>query len=102
MKATDILSRPRLLFLAIFIWLLVTFHVQDVFAKTILVFAPHPDDEALMGAGIIKTALTNGDTVKVVVVCNGDVNGTSLLRAAFAICTAKQSRKTRFLFRALK
>jgi LmbE family N-acetylglucosaminyl deacetylase len=40
--------------------------------KTILIFAPHPDDEALCCAGIISAAKTRGDTVKVVVVTNGD------------------------------
>jgi membrane protein DedA with SNARE-associated domain len=78
MNATFFLPRPRLLFLAVFIWLLLTFHVQDFFAKAILVFAPHPDDEALMAAGIITTALTNGDNVKVVVMTNGNVNGASV------------------------
>lgn len=45
--------------------------------KTILIFAPHPDDEALCCAGVINAARANGDTVKVVVVTNGDAAGTS-------------------------
>ena len=40
--------------------------------KTVLVVAPHPDDEALCCSGIIYSALQQGDTVKVVVVTNGD------------------------------
>ncbi|MGA9544730.1 MAG: PIG-L family deacetylase, partial [Candidatus Sulfotelmatobacter sp.] len=40
--------------------------------KRILVFAPHPDDEALMASGVIYSALQNGDTVNVVVMTNGD------------------------------
>ncbi len=43
--------------------------------KTILIFAPHPDDEALCCAGVISAARANGDTVKVVVVTNGDAVG---------------------------
>jgi LmbE family N-acetylglucosaminyl deacetylase len=44
-------------------------------ARTILVFAPHPDDEALIAAGRIRANLAPGNTVKVVVVTNGDVGG---------------------------
>jgi LmbE family N-acetylglucosaminyl deacetylase len=40
--------------------------------KTVVIVAPHPDDEALCCAGIIYSALQQGDTVKVVVVTNGD------------------------------
>jgi LmbE family N-acetylglucosaminyl deacetylase len=40
--------------------------------KTIMVIAPHPDDEALCCSGIIYAAKQAGDTVKVVVVTNGD------------------------------
>ena len=43
--------------------------------KTIIVFAPHPDDEALIAAGRVRAGLTSGATVKVVVVTNGDVGG---------------------------
>src|SRR5712691_4228865 len=41
-------------------------------AKTLMIFAPHPDDEALMASGIMYSALSRGDTVKVVVMTNGD------------------------------
>jgi len=41
-------------------------------AKTRIIFAPHPDDEALMASGIIYSALSKGDVVKVVVMTNGD------------------------------
>jgi LmbE family N-acetylglucosaminyl deacetylase len=40
--------------------------------KKILVIAPHPDDETLAAGGVIQQALSAGDTVKVVVVTNGD------------------------------
>ena len=43
--------------------------------RSIVVFAPHPDDEALMSSGIISKALANGDTVTVIVVTNGDYYG---------------------------
>jgi LmbE family N-acetylglucosaminyl deacetylase len=44
-------------------------------AKTILFIAPHPDDEALVSAGRIREAVVAGDTVKIVVVTNGDFGG---------------------------
>jgi LmbE family N-acetylglucosaminyl deacetylase len=43
-----------------------------------MVFGPHPDDEALIASGIVRAAIARGDTVKVVVVTNGDVNGTAV------------------------
>lgn len=45
--------------------------------KTVVVFAPHPDDEALCCAGIISAAKAAGNTVKIVVVTNGDYYGYS-------------------------
>src|SRR5438874_10825288 len=45
---------------------------QFAAAKTILVFVAHPDDEALIAAGRRRTAVLTGDTVKIVVVTNGD------------------------------
>jgi LmbE family N-acetylglucosaminyl deacetylase len=50
-------------------------HVPEAGAKTILIAAGHPDDEALLTAGVIRTALQAGDTVKVVVFTNGDFSG---------------------------
>ncbi len=38
----------------------------------VLVFAPHPDDEALCCGGIIQQALARGEPVHVVLVTNGD------------------------------
>ena len=49
---------------------------------SIMVIAAHPDDETLMGAGVIKRSLDRGDSVKVVVVTNGDYNGNGLGREA--------------------
>lgn len=40
--------------------------------KTIMVIAPHPDDEALCCSGVIYSNLQAGNTVIVVVVTNGD------------------------------
>jgi LmbE family N-acetylglucosaminyl deacetylase len=45
--------------------------VQDV-TERVLVFAPHPDDEALGCAGVLRRALNNGDEVRVVVATCGD------------------------------
>jgi LmbE family N-acetylglucosaminyl deacetylase len=41
-------------------------------AANIVVFAPHPDDEALIASGIVNRAKANGDLVKVVLATNGD------------------------------
>src|SRR5882672_9080093 len=48
---------------------------QFAAAKTILVFAPHPDDETLVAGGRIRAAVLAGDTVKIVVVTAGDSAG---------------------------
>ena len=45
--------------------------------KTVVVFAPHPDDEGLCCSGVIYSAKAQGNTVKVVVVTNGDYYGLS-------------------------
>jgi len=42
--------------------------------ERIMVFAPHPDDEALACAGIIRRALDRGDEVRVVLITCGDAN----------------------------
>jgi LmbE family N-acetylglucosaminyl deacetylase len=47
-------------------------------ARTIVVVAPHPDDEALCCSGVIYSAVQRGDTVYVVVMTNGDFAGTSV------------------------
>jgi LmbE family N-acetylglucosaminyl deacetylase len=47
-------------------------------ARSILVVAPHPDDETLIAAGVIRQAVEAGDTVTVVVVTNGDRRGTAV------------------------
>lgn len=40
----------------------------------ILIFAPHPDDEALATAGVLQRAVAAGATVRVVFATNGDNN----------------------------
>ena len=45
---------------------------------TILIVAPHPDDDLLYAAGVAATARANGQTVKVVYMTNGDLAGISL------------------------
>lgn len=76
-KGTNMpISINRLLLLTLILFIVVeSFSVAS--AKTVMVFAPHPDDEVLMTAGVIRNALQNGDTVKVVVVTNGDYTGVS-------------------------
>src|SRR6266581_4593235 len=55
-----------------FILLLQIVFTSATYAKTLIIFAPHPDDEALMASGIMYSALSKGDVVKVVVMTNGD------------------------------
>ena len=43
--------------------------------ERVLVIGPHPDDEAVLGAGIIRRALLEGADVHVAVVTNGDCDG---------------------------
>jgi VCBS repeat-containing protein len=43
----------------------------------ILVIAPHPDDDIITSAGVIKHATSQGQPVTVVFVTNGDIDGTS-------------------------
>jgi LmbE family N-acetylglucosaminyl deacetylase len=65
----------RLAFVALLLILCGTaFRPQPAFAqaKTILVIAPHPDDEALCCSGVIYANKLAGNTVKVAVVTNGD------------------------------
>jgi LmbE family N-acetylglucosaminyl deacetylase len=42
---------------------------------SIVVFAPHPDDETLIAGGIIQTAVANHIPIKIVVITNGDILG---------------------------
>jgi LmbE family N-acetylglucosaminyl deacetylase len=60
-------------------------------AKTVLIFGPHPDDEILIAAGRIHAGVASGDTVKVVVVTNGDFSGldTGLLREGESVAAAQ-------------
>ena len=47
----------------------ITLNVQS---SPLLIVAPHPDDEALMASGVIANAVAKGESVKVVIVTNGD------------------------------
>ena len=49
--------------------------------------SPHPDDDLLIAAGVIHRAVANGDSVKVVYMTNGDINGSAegYLRQAEAV-----------------
>src|SRR5260370_7790223 len=58
-----------------FILLLQIVFTSATYAKTLIIFAPHPDDEALMASGIMYSALARGDTVKGVLMTNGDAGG---------------------------
>jgi LmbE family N-acetylglucosaminyl deacetylase len=58
---------------------------SEVFAesipKKVLIVAPHQDDETLGCAGIIETAVKNGDDVRLLFVTNGDGMNDSFYRA---------------------
>ena len=45
--------------------------------RTVLIVAPHPDDDILYGAGVAANALAAGDIVKIVYMTNGDLQGTA-------------------------
>jgi N-acetyl-1-D-myo-inositol-2-amino-2-deoxy-alpha-D-glucopyranoside deacetylase len=45
--------------------------------ERIMIFAPHPDDEALSSPGLVRKALSQGDKVKVVLFTCGDANASS-------------------------
>lgn len=64
---------------------------QALSPKTIMVFAPHPDDEVLTSGGRIRAAVNEGHNVKIVVVTNGDVGGTQsgYLREAESVAAAE-------------
>src|SRR6185295_7529962 len=64
--------------IAVFSVLGVTLAFGRATAKNIMIFAPHPDDEALMTAGIIADGISRADTVTVVVMTNGDFRGVSM------------------------
>lgn len=51
---------------------LVTMLVSSRASAQVMIFAPHPDDEALATSGVIYQARQAGKTVKVVVATNGD------------------------------
>src|SRR5690348_15493192 len=71
-RVPRILGILRIAALPVLVFLIFPFTTA---AKTLMIFAPHPDDEALMGSGIMYSALSRGDTVKVVVMTNGDAGG---------------------------
>lgn len=50
--------------------------------ETVLIVAPHEDDEVLMVTGVIVEALQQGDTVKVAIVTDGAAHGDYDVRAA--------------------
>jgi len=64
--------------------------VNDKVPRSILVIGPHQDDESLVAAGITRAAVLAGDTVHIVLVTNGDVNGTTegLAREAESVAAA--------------
>ena len=48
--------------------------------ERILIVAPHPDDEALGCAGVIRQAVNNGDEVKIIIVFDGAAHGNARVR----------------------
>jgi len=80
----------------VFLWmvavlLLATATPAGAIGKTVLVIGPHEDDEVLLAAGRIRSAVLAGDRVKVVLVTNGDSSGTAvgLARQAESVAAAE-------------
>jgi LmbE family N-acetylglucosaminyl deacetylase len=46
-------------------------------AQGVMVVAPHPDDDVIMAAGVVRSAVLRGEPVNIVYVTNGDYAGTS-------------------------
>jgi LmbE family N-acetylglucosaminyl deacetylase len=63
---------PVRVFASLALFVISVLYADLSLARTIVVFAPHPDDEALLASGVIYDAQLRGDTVKVVVATNGD------------------------------
>lgn len=57
--------------------------------KTVMMFAPHEDDEINIYGGIIEQYVKNGSDVKIVFYTNGDVYGLGKLRIKEALDVAK-------------
>ena len=72
----------RRIFVVLFVLLVVVFCLpaaaSDSGGERILIFAPHPDDEALSSPGLIRKALSRGDKVKIVLFTCGDANRNSM------------------------
>jgi len=66
-----------------------TLSIVPATGRTVLVIGPHPDDEALIGAGIARSALTRGDTIKMVLMTNGDTAGSGYVRQAESVAAAQ-------------
>lgn len=64
---------PAILFL-VSIFCLCSLTAAEAGGERILIFAPHPDDEALSTPGLVRKALSRGDMVKVVLFTCGDAN----------------------------
>ncbi len=45
---------------------------ETVPSERVMVFAPHPDDEALACTGLLRRSVLRGDAVKVVIATSGD------------------------------
>lgn len=65
--------------------------VNNKVPRSILVIGPHQDDESMVAGGVIRAAVLAGDTVHIVLVTNGDVNGTTegLAREAESVAAAQ-------------
>ncbi|HTN51547.1 MAG TPA: PIG-L family deacetylase, partial [Anaeromyxobacter sp.] len=59
-------------------------------ARTVMVVAPHPDDETLIAGGRIRAAIDAGDTVVIAIMTNGDLNGVDvgLMREGESVAAA--------------
>ena len=90
--AAVFLSTALLAFAAIMLLMGAHAPTAQAASKSILIVAPHPDDDVVMASGVLANALAAGDTVTVVYMTNGDDSGTAegFTRQAQAVASQVQ------------
>ncbi len=69
------MEKIKVITILLLLWFIL---ITEAGLGNIVIFAPHPDDEALMFSGIIYRTLEQGKPVKVVVMTNGDARGITM------------------------
>lgn len=68
---------------------LIPYSVTDVPLGSLLVFAPHPDDEVFAIGGILSQAALNGQPISIVYMTNGELGGDADVRVSEANSVCK-------------